>query len=45
MLYNVGSLDVATFLFTPLLFVGIAFLASYFPARRATKVHPIEALK
>ncbi|MGA7631647.1 MAG: ABC transporter permease, partial [Terriglobales bacterium] len=45
MLYHVGSLDVATFLFTPLLFLCIAIFASYLPARRATKVHPIEALK
>jgi ABC-type antimicrobial peptide transport system permease subunit len=45
MLYHVGSLDVATFLFTPLLFLCIAVFASYLPARRATKVHPIEALK
>jgi putative ABC transport system permease protein len=45
MLYHVGSLDVITFLFTPLLFLCIAVFASYLPARRAMKVDPIEALK
>jgi len=45
MLYKVGSRDLATFLLTPLLFVAIALLASYLPARRATKVNPIEALR
>lgn len=45
LLYKTRSLDVTTFVFTPLLFLCIAFLASYLPARRATKVHPIEALK
>jgi putative ABC transport system permease protein len=45
MLYKVGPLDVATFLLTPLLFLGIALFASYLPARRATKVDPIEALR
>lgn len=45
MLYKVGALDLATFVLTPLLFLGIALFASYLPARRATKVNPIEALK
>jgi putative ABC transport system permease protein len=45
MLYKVGALDLATFILTPLLFLGIALFASYLPARRATKVNPIEALK
>ena len=45
MLYRVGALDLTTFLLTPLLFLGIALLASYLPARRATKVDPAEALK
>jgi putative ABC transport system permease protein len=45
MLYHVGALDVITFLLTSLLFLCIAIFASYLPARRAMKVHPIEALK
>jgi len=45
MLYKVGALDLATFVLTPLFFLGVALFASYLPARRATKVNPIEALK
>ena len=45
MLYKVGALDVTTFLLAPLLFLGIALLASYLPAWRATKVEPTEALR
>jgi ABC-type antimicrobial peptide transport system permease subunit len=45
MLYKVGALDLATFLLTPLLFFCIALFASYLPARGATKVNPIEALR
>ena len=45
MLYKVGAHDLATFVLTPILFVSIALLASYLPARRATKVNPIEALR
>ena len=45
MLYKVGTRDLATFALTPLVFLGIALLACYLPARRATKVNPIEALR
>lgn len=45
LLYQVGSRDAATFMVTPLIFVVIALLASYLPARRAMKVDPVEALR
>ena len=45
MLYRVGVHDVLTFLVAPALFLGIALLASYLPARRATRVNPIETLR
>jgi putative ABC transport system permease protein len=45
MLYKVNARDLITFLLTPLVFLGIAVLASYLPARRATQVDPTEALR
>lgn len=45
MLYKVGARDLVTFAITPLMFLVIAVLASYLPARRATKVDPTEALR
>ena len=45
LLYKTGARDLMTFLVTPFLFLAIALLASYLPARHATKVNPIEALR
>ena len=45
LLYKVGAHDLATFVLAPLIFLTIALLACYLPARRATRVDPIEALK
>jgi putative ABC transport system permease protein len=45
MLYKISTHDFITFSVAPLAFMGIALLASYLPARRATKVDPIDALR
>src|SRR5579864_2492564 len=45
LLYGVRALDPAVFLIVPLLLFTIAVLASYLPARRATVVDPISALR
>jgi predicted permease len=45
LLYRVSVRDPLTFLGGPILFVGIAALASYLPARRANGVDPVIALR
>lgn len=43
--YNVRAWDLPTFVLAPLAFLVIAMAASYFPALRATRVPPTEALR
>ena len=45
LLFQVGAADPASFGASALLFAAIAVLASYLPARRATRVDPTEALR
>ena len=44
-LYRTSARDLATFVVAPIVFLAIAVLASYVPARRAMKVDPVETLR
>jgi putative ABC transport system permease protein len=45
LLYDIDALDPLTFGGTAVLLTGVAALASYLPARRGTRIAPIEALR
>ena len=45
MLYDLPTLDVATFAVVALAFAAVAMVAAYLPARRATAIDPLAALR
>jgi predicted permease len=45
MLYNVGALDPLAFTIAPIVLAAAALLATWLPARRATRISPMAALR
>jgi ABC-type lipoprotein release transport system permease subunit len=45
MLYDVGALDPLAFTIAPAVLAAAALLATWLPARRATRINPMAALR
>jgi putative ABC transport system permease protein len=45
LLYEVDVHDLQSFVAPPLLFLAVAWVSSYLPARRASRLDPVEALR
>jgi putative ABC transport system permease protein len=45
LLFGIGPRDPLTFVAAPAVFVAVALVAAYVPARRAARVSPMEALR
>jgi putative ABC transport system permease protein len=45
LLFGIGPRDPGTFLAAPCIFVAVALLAAYLPARRAARLDPMDALR
>jgi predicted permease len=44
-LFGTSGLDPVTFFFVPVILFGVAALAAFIPARKASRVNPVQALK
>jgi len=44
-LYGVGSTDAGIFLGTAVALIAVASIANWIPARRASRIHPVTALR